>query len=69
MAGLTPERCGFVVTVEFGWARERAYRFSGDRVSTVPYELVANEELLLKAPETSRAQTADTARAELTSST
>lgn len=72
MAGSTPERCGFVcreVTAELGWVLERAYRFSGDRVSTVLYELVATEELLLKAPATSRAQTADTARAELTSST
>lgn len=72
MVGLTPECCGFVcreVTVEFGWVLERAYRFSGDRVSAGLYELVATEELVLKAPATSHVQIADTARAELTSST
>ena len=52
MAGLTPDRPGFVcreVVVELGWVLERAYGFSRDRIASVLDALAATAELRVEA--------------------
>ena len=52
MAGLTPDRPGFVcreVVVELGWVLERPYGFSRDRLASVLEALAATAELRVEA--------------------
>ena len=52
MAGLTPDRPGFVcreVLVELVWVLDRAYRFPRERIASVIEDLAASAELHVEA--------------------